>query len=188
MRQGTACMHASVHVCVSVRVHTYGDWVGRGVGVPNLHIWKCFFSPRRLLCCGQMELESAQKPWRQTHQKKKKKREGGQTEGSKQEEQSWSRQRKDKLLLLVFTLLIFCLQEQTWKREKQNCPFCWKPLQMHTLRKSKWNHWSGNKLICLFKFGVGRGHCYFCVTNKVLNILLAQDQLWAWTTCLITQW
>lgn len=84
MRQGAACMHASVHVCVSVRVHTYGDWVGRGVGVPNLHIWKCFFSPRRLLCCGQMELESAQKPWRQTHQKKKKKK----GRGGKQREAS----------------------------------------------------------------------------------------------------
>lgn len=59
-----------------------------------------------------------------TSKKGKKKGGGGQTEGSKQEEQSWSRQRKDKLLLLVFTLLIFCLQEQTWKREKQNCPFC----------------------------------------------------------------
>lgn len=52
-------------VCVCVSENVCG-----GVGVPNLHIWKCFFSPRLLLCCGQMELESAQKPWRQTHQKK----------------------------------------------------------------------------------------------------------------------
>ena len=62
---GSQCVGGECAACVCLCIE-----VGLGGGgVPNLHIWKWFFSLRRLLCCGQMELESAQKPWRQTHQK-----------------------------------------------------------------------------------------------------------------------